>query len=151
MDIKDLYRDEKDLTPREASDLIICLPIESRLVRNVSKSEGEFNREEHLLATLIDCLNDISFFSSISAAGAAGKEYKNLMKDRPKPMKRPEDPRKAVEAKKKIRFMTGRELVKGVGGEVTTGRRPRNHTIECKKAQAEGTRKGACGCPRIQQ
>lgn len=126
----------------------MCLPYESRLVRNVSKSEGEFNREENLLATLIDCLNDISFFSSISAAGAAGKEYKNLMKSRPKPMKRPEDPRKKVEEKKKVRFMSGRDLAKKLNGEVTTGRKPRNHTVECKKLSADGVNR-PCGCPRM--
>lgn len=149
MDIKDLFRDECSLTPREVADLIVELPPTARVARWLAKTQGEFNTDQHLMATIIDILADISFNASISASSAAGKEYKTIIKKGPKPMKRPEDPRKKVEAKRTIRFMTGKELTGKLGGQVSTNRRARNHTPECTRTQTTGASATRCGCPRI--
>lgn len=44
--------------------------------------------------TLIDLSNRIGYFSSVSAAGAAGKEWTKISKNAPKPMIRPGDKEK---------------------------------------------------------
>src|SRR5678810_120261 len=94
LDIKDLFRDESPVTPRDVSILLLELPVDSRVKRWLSKSQGEFSTDQHLMATIIDILNDVAFHSSITAAGTIGKEYRKVVKKRPKPIQRPMDPRR---------------------------------------------------------
>jgi hypothetical protein len=63
------------------------LPSSSRLAKEIRNDP--LSSEEHLLLTIVDILTTVAYQTSISAAGAAGDEYRRIMKDAPKPIERP--------------------------------------------------------------
>lgn len=136
--IGDLFDPRSTLTVRKIHSLTTNLPSNSRLAQHVGNDA--FSIDQHLAATTIDVLRDIAFQTSITASAMAGKGYKKVLKDRPKPMERPTI---IPKPKEKKHFITGRELRAMMQQRVQIIA----HTDACIKSKVNGPGELNCSCP----
>lgn len=82
--------------------MAINLPDESRTSR--LQRNDKLSLDQHLAMSIIDGLNKLLYEASISAGAAAGKQYRELIRTRPKPIERP------VYVKPEVVFSTVKDL-----------------------------------------
>lgn len=114
------------------------LPLESNFKQHFI--DGRYNRQEHLLHDIIECLDQIAFYSSVGATAQVSdqKSVKKIHNARPKGRKRPGpvDP----EDKPKRTF-TDKRTAAAVFTQWTK-KTTIDHILGCK------INDGSCGCPR---
>lgn len=138
-DLRDLFKPDSPMTVRWVVDHMEMLPDGSRIHKHLTNDA--FDVDQHILASIYDALNQLTYQASISASAAAGKEYKKLVKGAPKPIERPTVFEKPKQKKKFARVSEIKKLLE-------TRKRVIIHTEACIKS---GVNKGGgdirCGCP----
>jgi hypothetical protein len=143
IDLHDLYRPEASLTVRRVADLIDQLPEESRLVKYIT--DDPWNTNQHLLANVADAMNQVWFYSRVSAASQMkSSDAKKVFQSAPKLMERPSMKPKP---KPKPQFLSGRQLKEALGQ--AQQKRVIAHAAACIASKVNKQGELNCSCPPI--
>lgn len=145
IDLHDLFREDSSLTVRRVADLIDQLPTESRTVKHII--DDPWGTDQHLLANIADAMNQVWFFSRVSAASQMKKEdARKVFAQAPKLMERP-----SVKPKEKPKpvFLSGRQLKEILGQAQQT--KVIAHTAACIASKVNQPGELNCSCPPIER